>query len=81
MPQLSSVIAGNLTTQWETVSNVGRTMNFSLTVRDNLSGGGQNKIDQMIVTVDGNSGPFTVTSQNTRWCCKKDSLIHHVNGM
>lgn len=65
LPQLSSVIAGNLTTQWETVSNVGRTMNFSLTVRDNLSGGGQNKIDNMVVTVDGNSGPFTVTSQNT----------------
>lgn len=65
MPKLSSVVAGNLTTQWETVSNVGRTMNFALTVRDNLSGNGQNKIDQMIVTVDGNSGPFTVTSQNT----------------
>lgn len=65
MPQLSAVVAGNLTTQWETVANVGRTMNFALTVRDNLSGGGQNKIDEMIVTVDGNSGPFTVTSQNT----------------
>lgn len=65
MPQLSSVVAGNLTTQWETVANVGRTMNFALTVRDNLSGGGQNKIDEMIVTVDGNSGPLTVTSQNT----------------
>lgn len=65
MPQLSAVVAGNLTTQWETVANVGRTMNFALTARDNLSGGGQNKIDEMIVTVDGNSGPFTVTSQNT----------------
>src|SRR5690606_20931321 len=65
MPQLSAVVAGNLTTQWETVANVGRTMNFALTARDNLSGGGQNKIDNMVVTVDGNSGPFTVTSQNT----------------
>lgn len=65
LPKLANVIAGNLTTQWESVSNVGRTMNFALTVRDNLSGNGQNKIDQMIVTVDGNSGPFTVTSQTT----------------
>jgi len=65
MPKLANVVAGNLTTQWETVANVGRTMNFSLTVRDNLSGGGQNKIDQMVVIVDANSGPFSVTSQNT----------------
>ena len=65
MPQLSSVIAGNLSTYWETVSNVARTMNFALTVRDNAAGGGQNKIDQMEVTVDGASGPFQVTSQGT----------------
>lgn len=65
LPKLASVVAGNLTTQWETVPNVGRTMNFALTVRDNLSGGGQNKIDQMVVTVNGTAGPFTVTSQTT----------------
>ena len=65
MPKLSDVIAGNLSTTWETVSSVARTMDFALTVRDNVSGGGQNKIDQMIVTVDGASGPFTVTSQTS----------------
>jgi hypothetical protein len=63
MPQLSVVVAGNLSEKWETVSNVARTMNFALTVRDNVAGGGQNKIDKMIVTVNGNSGPFQVTSQ------------------
>ena len=65
MPELSSVIAGNLSTTWETVSNVGRTMDFALTVRDNVAGGGQNKIDQMVVTVNGTAGPFQVTSQGT----------------
>ncbi|MBL4669186.1 MAG: T9SS type A sorting domain-containing protein [Flavobacteriales bacterium] len=65
MPKLTDVIAGNLTTQWETVSDVARTMNFALTVRDNAPGVGQNKIDLMQVTVNGSSGPFTVTSQTT----------------
>lgn len=65
LPRLADVVAGNLTTQWETVPNVGRVLNFALTVRDNLSGGGQNKIDQMVVTVNATSGPFIVTSQNT----------------
>ncbi len=65
VPMLSSVIAGNLTTQWETVLTQGGTMNMSLTVRDNAAGAGQNSIDKMVVTVDGNSGPFEVTSQST----------------
>jgi subtilisin-like proprotein convertase family protein len=64
MPKLSDVVNGTLTTQWETVLTVPGTMNFALTVRDNVSGGGQNKIDKMIVTVDA-GGPFVVTSQNT----------------
>ncbi len=65
IPQLSSVIAGNLTTQWETVQTQGGVMNMALTVRDNVAGGGQNHIDKMVVTVDGASGPFEVTSQST----------------
>lgn len=65
IPELPSVIAGNLTTQWETVLTQGGIMNMSLTVRDNVAGGGQNHIDKMVVTVDGNSGPFEVTSQST----------------
>ncbi|TXB64724.1 T9SS type A sorting domain-containing protein [Vicingus serpentipes] len=64
MPKLDDVVNGTLSTQWETVLTVPGTMNFALTVRDNVTGGGQNKIDKMIVTVDAN-GPFVVTSQNT----------------
>jgi len=65
MPALGSVLNGNLTTQWETVSNVARTLNFVLTGRDNVLGGGQTKSDAMRVFVRTNAGPFTVTSQNT----------------
>jgi len=40
-------------------------MNFRLTVRDNRAGGAANNSDDMSVAVDGNSGPFAVTSPNS----------------
>jgi subtilisin-like proprotein convertase family protein len=80
MPIFSRVLAGQLTetnpvetvnnTSWETVSTVGRTLNFALTVRDRSEANGtgqtpQSSFDTMVVTVDPTAGPFTVTSQNT----------------
>jgi subtilisin-like proprotein convertase family protein len=65
MPTIASVIAGNLTPTWEVTPSVGRIMNFSFLVRDNDAQGGQTASDLMKVTVDGNSGPFVITSQNT----------------
>lgn len=80
MPFLERVLNGQLTesnpvetvdnSSWETVSNVARTLNFALTVRDRSEAGGvgqspQSDFDTMTVTVDGNSGPFAVTSQTT----------------
>jgi len=80
MPILNRVLIGQLTesnpvetvanTSWETVSAVARTLNFALTVRDRSEAGGigqtpQTSFDEMQVTVNGNSGPFTVTSQTT----------------
>ena len=66
-PVLSSVLAGNLTPQWEVTPSVGRTMTFSLLVRDNeLVNGGQTKRATNTVTIDGTAGPFTVTSQSTQ---------------
>lgn len=69
-PKLSSVIQGNLTqvnpamgSDWETVSEVGRELNFALTVRDNVLGGGQVEADLVKVTVVSSAGPFMVTSQ------------------
>lgn len=80
MPILERVLNGELTetnpvetldnTSWETVSTVGRDLNFALTVRDRSEAGGvgqtpQSNYDTMTVTVDGVSGPFEVTSQST----------------
>jgi hypothetical protein len=65
MPQLSDVIANNLTPTWEVIPSVARTLNFSLTVRDNKAGGGQTADDLMRVTVNGTAGPFIVSAPNT----------------
>ena len=65
MPKLESVLANTLTADYESVSSVARTLNFTLTGRDNVANGGQTGTDEMIVTVSGSIGPFDVTSQNT----------------
>jgi hypothetical protein len=80
MPIIERVILGQLTetnpvetvdnSSWETVSNVARTLNFALTVRDRSETNGvgqtpQSDFDTMTVTVDGTAGPFVVTSQIT----------------
>ena len=71
MPRLERVLNGTLTQvnpilndAWETVSDVGRTMDFAFTVRDNAAGGGQTASDIVRLTVTEDAGPFTVTSQN-----------------
>lgn len=67
-PPLGNVLAGSLSTQWEVTPAVGRQLNFSFVVRDNGSGFadaiGQVATDKMKVKVDGNAGPFKVTSQD-----------------
>ena len=65
MPNLATVIAGNTANTWEVVPNVARTMDFSLTVRDNRAGAGQHATDNVKITVNGTAGPFTVSSPNT----------------
>jgi hypothetical protein len=65
MPALTTVLTGATQSLWEVVPSVGRTMNFRYTVRDNVAGGASSASDNMVVTVDGASGPFVVTSQNT----------------
>ncbi len=63
MPAIETVLAGNTSSTWEVVPSVARTMNFSLTVRDNVLNGGASARDDVKITIDGNSGPFLVTSQ------------------
>ncbi len=64
-PKLNFTLAGNLEPTYDVLPSVARVMNFSLTVKDNVAGGGQTADDLMVVTVDGSSGPFKITSPNT----------------
>lgn len=65
MPDLSTVLQNRLTTTWESVSSVARTLHFSLTGRDNAALlTPQTNTDNMVVTVSSAIGPFAVTSQN-----------------
>ncbi len=63
MPALATVLAGNTSTTWEVLPSVARTMSFAFTVRDNVANGAATARDDKIITVDGGSGPFLVTSQ------------------
>ncbi|MFK7771309.1 MAG: M12 family metallo-peptidase [Saprospiraceae bacterium] len=64
-PQLSSVLAGNVTTgTGEVLPTVSRTLAWRLVVRDNEVGGGGIACDEISLTV-GSDGPFQITSQNT----------------
>jgi len=64
IPQLSSVLQnGGVSTTWEKLASVNRTMAFRLTVRDNDINGGQTAVDEMVATVRAGAGPFVVTSQ------------------
>ncbi|HLA55800.1 MAG TPA: zinc-dependent metalloprotease family protein, partial [Flavobacterium sp.] len=66
LPALASVVAGNLIPKWEVTPNVGRTLHFALTTRDNRTpNGGQTGRDDMTVTTVAAAGPFAVTSQNS----------------
>jgi subtilisin-like proprotein convertase family protein len=65
MPAFEYVLADKLSTMWESVSTIARTLNFTLTARDNAAlGTGQTSTDDMVVNVSGAVGPFAVSSQN-----------------
>jgi subtilisin-like proprotein convertase family protein len=63
-PNLMAVLGGTSPT-WEVLPSVARLLNFRVTVRDNHPGHGLWAQDAMQITVDGSSGPFTVTAPNT----------------
>ena len=81
-PALTNILDGSNTNQWERLPSVGRRMNFRFTVRDNHPGGGSNRSDDMVVTVDGSTGPFSVTSPNapTVWCPGVHTVSWNVAG-
>ena len=63
-PQMSDIVAGNYATSFEPLPTVGRTINMRLTVRDNRAGGGAINCSDVAVTVNGATGPYTVTAPN-----------------
>ena len=66
MPAQNTVLSNKLSTTWESVATVARTLHFTLTGRDNAAlGTAQTNTDEMIVNVSGTIGTFAVTSQNT----------------
>lgn len=77
MPKLATVLAGQTQSTWEVVPSVSRTMKFRYSVRDNEAGGASSASDDMTVTVDGDSGPFLVTSQDTptTWTPQSSEII------
>lgn len=81
-PILANILDGTNTNKWEKLPSVGRTLDFRFTVRDNNPGGGSNKSDNMVVTIDGATGPFAVTSPNTAttWCPGSRTVEWSVNG-
>jgi len=65
MPSFNSVLQNRLTTTWESVSSIARTLHFTLTARDNgVFGTAQTNTDEMIVNVSSSAGPFAITSQS-----------------
>ncbi|MET2985870.1 T9SS type A sorting domain-containing protein [Aureibaculum conchae] len=63
-PNMQSLALGGSST-WEVLPSVSRTMDFALTVRDNVVGEGQAIVDNATITVNDAAGPFVVTSQNS----------------
>lgn len=94
MPIYSRVLVGALTEEnpvetadnssWETVSTIGRTLSFGLTVRDRSEAGGvgqtpQTDFDTMVVTVQGGS-PFTVVAPPAWGSGSNQTLMWNVAG-
>ncbi|MFL5738653.1 MAG: reprolysin-like metallopeptidase [Flavisolibacter sp.] len=81
-PSLNFILDGSNTDQWEKLPAVARSMNFRFTVRDNHPGGGSNQSDDMVVNVDGSTGPFQVTSPNSlvEWCPGTHTVTWDVAG-
>lgn len=64
-PRMATVLNGLTSNTWEVLPSINRSLNFSVTVRDNVAGGGQTSSDLMRVRVIAAAGPFVMTAPNT----------------
>ena len=63
-PNISAISTG-VSETWEVLPTVNRNMDFRVTVRDNAFAPGCTDEQDITLDVEGNAGPFVVTSQNT----------------
>ncbi|WP_345989687.1 reprolysin-like metallopeptidase [Chryseobacterium sp. Chry.R1] len=61
-PDFNKVLAGVYATRWESLSSVARTLNFTVTARNNHPTAPQTSKDETVITVDAASGPFKITA-------------------
>lgn len=61
-PEFYKVLTGALSTRWESVSSVGRNLNFGVVLRNNNPTEPNIATDAMKVTVNADAGPFAVTA-------------------
>ena len=60
LPNLPAVLTSTAPV-WEVLPSASRTMNFRVTIRDNIANNGCTDEDNMVVTFDDSAGPFTVS--------------------
>lgn len=88
MPAYSSVLAGTLSTMWESINTTARTSKYSFTARDNNITGAQTNTDEITVTTSATIGPFsfgTISGRNVNdiitWAAGDSKTINwNVNG-
>ncbi len=61
-PRLPVILGNAAASVWEVLPSASRSLNFRVTGRDNIEGGGCTEEDDMVATVVGTAGPFTVNS-------------------
>jgi len=64
LPNINTLLTG-ATNDWEVLPGVNRTLNFTVSVRDNNSGYGCVAKDDMTVTTSASAGPFEITYPTT----------------
>ncbi len=73
-PKLSDILSQTVTFG-ESLPTTDRDLNFRVTVRDNVSGGGGVDFSEVTLTVENDAGPFLVTSQGAAALLDGGSMI------